>query len=210
MLINGVPENVIILYPLSAANPCNPVTPCELQDGSYTWLFGKKSQTSAPFAAFGAINDAVEWGSKHFQLANQNSVFVGGEMVVSNSNVSFNLQSGTFSQALFLSGANIAQMIQRTKAVFASLPCSITFVPDTNNSSKIPVLGGKLLNFPLSQTQLDNVCKKVDNSNIMTGGVFTDMSMQRNYCVSNGQQITVGVIQYLNVLIALAVIACFW
>jgi hypothetical protein len=104
--------------------PVPPQDPCQLPPGAYTWILtgtdvthtclvigedpptgtasGQDSANPNNFQlTFGRVNNRLEWGVKHLQIAGGRAAYLAGEIVVGeDGNILWNIGSGTFSKAI--------------------------------------------------------------------------------------------------------------
>ena len=70
-----------------------------ISNGAYTYIFEYNNLDQKIYYNFGHVNNALEWGSRHFQLKSNNPnmhVFAAGELKLHDNILHFNLLSGTY------------------------------------------------------------------------------------------------------------------
>jgi hypothetical protein len=70
-----------------------------LSNGSFTYIFEFNNLDQKIYYNFGKVNNALEWGSRHFQLKSNNPnihVFSAGEIKVHSNTIHFNFYTGTY------------------------------------------------------------------------------------------------------------------
>jgi hypothetical protein len=70
--------------------------PCRLEIGRYNWVMNNHYEL-----IFGKMINNLEFGIKHFQIAQLKQVYSAGEMIVQKESIDWNLDSGTFSLDIF-------------------------------------------------------------------------------------------------------------
>ena len=143
-----------------------------ISEGTYTYMFEYNNIDKKIYYKFGKVNNALEWGARHFQLKSNNSnmhVFAAGELRVNNNILYFNFLTGTYTRVVI---NKEQQLIPIVIKMFNKLfPCfhNIIFqktnllypgkiIPSTSIPQNVPKLAIKPKYY---QKYLENVVKKV-------------------------------------------------